>query len=62
MIMNGHLDMENLLKSTDNLVNVREDPDVLEAARKVAKSILEGPDLENEKMLNELDYDIWDLI
>lgn len=60
--MNGHLDMENLLKSTDNLVNVREDPDVLEAARKVAESILEGSDLENEKMLNELDYDIWDLI
>ena len=60
--MNGHLDMENLLKSTDNLVNVREDPDVLESARKVAESILEGPDLENEKMLNELDYDIWDLI
>lgn len=62
MITNGHLDMGNLLKSTDNLVNVREDPEVLEAARKVAESILEGPDPENEKMLNELDYDIWDLI
>lgn len=53
--------MENSLKSTDNLVNVREDPEVLEAARKVAESILEGPDPENEKMLNELNIDIWDL-
>lgn len=60
--MNGHLDMENLLKSTDNLVNVREDPEVLEAARRVAESILEGPDPETEKMLNEMDTDIWDLI
>lgn len=60
--MNGHLDMENLSKSTDNLVNVREDSEVLEEARKVAESILEGPDPENEKMLDELDFDIWDLI
>lgn len=60
--MNGHLDMENLSKSTDNLVNVREDSEVIEAARKVAESILEGPDPESEKMLDELDFEIWDLL
>lgn len=54
--------MENSSRSTDNLVNVREDPEILEAAIKVAESILEGSDPENEKMLNELDIDIWDLL